>query len=169
MVDNLQEVVDTWSTSYKATFLALSEKEALNNMLGSIAELSSSELAVERMAVALNNQDQEDEHSCFSDNTHRDIRLNLEGVKNVYTGAYGSVSGLSLADLIAEVDADLASELDTLLAAAETAVNGTAIPFDFAIAQGKTGVEGAKVQEAVVALQAFGNKLLEAKTPLEIN
>ena len=169
LVDNLQEVVDTWSTSYKATFLALSEKEALNNMLGSIAELSSSELAVERMAVALNNQDQEDEHSCFSDNTHRDIRLNLEGVKNVYTGAYGSVNGLSLADLIAEVDADLASELDTLLAAAETAVNGTAIPFDFAIAQGKTGVEGAKVQEAVVALQAFGNKLLEAKTPLEIN
>ncbi|MBU2974551.1 imelysin family protein [Zobellia sp. B3R18] len=169
LVDDLQAVIDAWSTSYRTEFLALSEKEALNNILGSIAELSSSELAVERMAVALKNQDQEDEHSCFSDNTHRDIRLNFEGIKNVYTGSYSTVSGVSLADLIKEADAYLASELDTLLAAAETAVNGTAIPFDFAIAQGNTGAEGAKVQAAVVALTDFGNKLLEAKQALEID
>ncbi|WP_289038404.1 imelysin family protein [uncultured Zobellia sp.] len=169
LVDDLQAVIDAWSTSYRAEFLALSEEEALNNILGSIAELSSSELAVERMAVALKNQDQEDEHSCFSDNTHRDIRLNFEGIKNVYTGSYSTVSGVSLSDLIKEADADLASELDTLLAAAETAVNGTAIPFDFAIAQGNTGAEGAKVQAAVVALTDFGNKLLEAKQALEID
>ncbi|CAZ95421.1 imelysin family protein [Zobellia galactanivorans] len=169
LVDNLEEVVDAWSTSYRATFLALSEEEALSNMLTSIAELSSSELAVERMAVALNKQDQEDEHSCFSDNTHRDIRLNLQGIKNVYTGSYGAVDGLSLADLISEADGDLASELDALLAAAETAVGATAIPFDLAIAQGVTGTEGAKVQQAVVALTDFGNKLLEAKAPLGIN
>ena len=31
---------------------------------------------------------QEDEHSCFSDNTHRDIWLNAEGVSNSYYGKY---------------------------------------------------------------------------------
>ncbi|CAM4302138.1 imelysin family protein [Zobellia roscoffensis] len=168
LVDNLQEVADTWSSSYRTTFLALPEDEALNNILSSIAELSSSELAIERMAVALENQNQEDEHSCFSDNTHRDIRLNLEGIANVYNGTYGSVSGLSLADLIEEADADLAAELDALLTAAETAVGATAIPFDYAISDGITSEEGAKVQEAVVALTEFGNKLLEAKTSLGI-
>ncbi|MDB2606311.1 hypothetical protein N9Y48_00895 [Zobellia sp.] len=169
LVNDLQEVVDVWSTSYRAEFLALSEEEALGNMLTSIAELSSSELAIERMAVALQNQDQEDEHSCFSDNTHRDIRLNLAGIVNVYNGSYGSVSGVSLADLIEEADADLAAELDSLLGAAENAVDVTAIPFDYAISDGITGVEGAKVQEAVAALVAFGDKLLEAQEPLGIN
>ncbi|MFS4467345.1 imelysin family protein [Maribacter sp. 2210JD10-5] len=169
LTDHLQVMIDEWSGAYKTTFLALDENEALDNMISSISELSRSELAIERMSVALVNQDQEDEHSCFSDNTHRDIRLNLQGIVNVYKGTYGNVSGNSLEDLIKEVDADLASELNTLLTTAQTQVDATLDPFDLAIVEGTTSTEGAKVQTAVQALVAFGDKLLEARPALGIN
>ena len=118
------------------------------------------------MAVALQNQDQEDEHSCFSDNTHRDIRLNLRGVENVYSASFTGITGPSLQDIIAEADATLGTELDSLLATAVTTVNDTAIPFDLAISGGVNSTEGAKVQTAVEALVAFGDRLLEARTAL---
>ena len=44
------------------------------------------ELAGERMNIALLTNSQEDEHSCFSDNTHRDIFLNAEGIQNAFEG-----------------------------------------------------------------------------------
>ena len=49
---------------------------------------SKSELANERIAVAVLTPSEEDEHSCFSDNTHRDIALNYQGFKNVLLGEY---------------------------------------------------------------------------------
>ena len=169
LTDNLQVMIDQWSGDYKNTFLGLDDDVALDNMISSIAELSRSELAIERMAVALENQDQEDEHSCFSDNTHRDIRLNLEGILNVYSGSYGSVNGPSLEDLIADTDEALATELTSLLNAAVTAVDNTSIPFDLAIAEGPSSTEGAKVQAAVQALVSFGDKLLEGRVALGLN
>jgi putative iron-regulated protein len=169
LTDHLEVLITAWNGSYKTTFLGLEDTKVLDNMLSSIAELSRSELAIERMAVALQNQDQEDEHSCFSDNTHRDIRLNLAGVANVYNGTFGTINGTSLADLIAQENAPLASELTSLLNTAILAVNNTAIPFDLAIVGGISSTEGAKVQTAVQALVAFGDKLLEAKAPLGIN
>ena len=50
--------------------------------------LSEGELAGERMQIAFSANSQEDEHSCFSDNTHRDIWLDAEGVSNSYYGTY---------------------------------------------------------------------------------
>ncbi|MEM7087853.1 MAG: imelysin family protein [Bacteroidota bacterium] len=169
IIEHLQVMVDEWSGSYKNTFLALNSNTAIDNMLSSIAELSRSELAIERMAVALEEQNQEDEHSCFSDNTHRDIRLNWNGVVNVYRGTYGSISGNSLQDLIQEADASLAAELSTLLSNASTTVNATGIPFDRAISGGDSTSEGMKVLQAVQALVAFGDKLLEARPVLGLN
>lgn len=160
-------MIDEWDASgaYKATFLGLDEDVALKNMLKSIAELASSELAVERMEVATDNQDQEDEHSCFSDNTHRDIRLNFAGIANVYRGSYGSVSGPSLEDLIAESDAALGAEITALLVTAESALDATADPFDFAITD---ATERPKVLTAINALKDFGDKLVEGAAALGI-
>lgn len=170
LTDHLQVMINEWSGNYKTTFLALEENKALDNMISSIAELSRSELAIERMAVALSNQDQEDEHSCFSDNTHRDIRLNLKGVANVYNGTYNNFTdAASLASLITEANAALGAELNTLLSTAIIQTNNTLIPFDLAIVNGATSTEGAKVQAAVQALVAFGDKLLEARVALGIN
>lgn len=167
LIDHLQVMIDEWDASgaYRATFLALDEDVALKNMLKSIAELASSELAVERMEVATDNQDQEDEHSCFSDNTHRDIRLNFAGIANVYRGSYSSISDKSLEDLITEADATLGAEITALLATAETALNETADPFDFAITD---AAERPKVLTAINALKDFGDKLVEGAAALGI-
>ena len=40
------------------------------------------------MQIAYSSNSQEDEHSCFSDNTHRDVVLNALGIKNSYYGEY---------------------------------------------------------------------------------
>jgi putative iron-regulated protein len=169
LTDHLQIIVDQWNGTYMTTFLGLSDNTAIDNMISSIAELSRSELAIERMSVALVNQDQEDEHSCFSDNTHRDIRLNLRGVANIYNGTYDAINGISLASLVAQESPALGTELTTLLDNAISALDNTAIPFDLAITGGAESSEGAKVQTAVLALVAFGDKLLEAKVALGIN
>ncbi len=169
LTENLQTIVDLWAGQYRTVFISNSENANIDNILSSIAELSRSELAIERIAVALNNQDQEDEHSCFSDNTNRDIRLNLQGVANVYNGSYGSINGASLNDLILEADPILGAELSSLLSTAQTAVEATLDPFDLAISEGASSVEGAKVQAAVLALVAFGDKLLEARPALGLN
>ena len=167
LVEHLQQMVDEWAPggNYRTTFLGLNSDTALKNILTGIATLSKSELAGERIFVAYDNQDQEDEHSCFSDNTHRDVRLNLDGIANVYRGAYSSVSGPSLEDLFMEQDATLGAEISAQLAAAEASVDATAIPFDFAVSD---GTERPKVLEAVNALRSLGDKLVEGGASLGI-
>ncbi|GHC47208.1 imelysin family protein [Ulvibacter litoralis] len=170
LLDHLQLMIDEWAVGgpYRTTFLALNEDVAIKNILTGIATLSKSELAGERMFVALSNQDQEDEHSCFSDNTHRDIRLNLEGIKNVYIGTYGSISGASLSDLVTQANATTALEVTAQLNEAVTTVEATGIPFDIAISGGSTTTEGAKVLQAVNALQDLGDQFVLAGSALGV-
>lgn len=62
--------------------------EALRNIFAGMGMFIKSELANERIAVAVLTPSEEDEHSCFSDNTHRDIAQNFKGFKNVLMGEY---------------------------------------------------------------------------------
>lgn len=160
LIDHLDILVKQWNANgaYRSTFLALNENEALGNMLTAIATLSKSELAGERIFTAYDNQDQEDEHSCFSDNTHRDIRLNFDGIKQVYLGIKGTETGASIHDLIEQENADLAAAISAQLDLAETAVYATGTPFDFAIVDGN---ERPKVLESVTALRTLGDKFVE--------
>ena len=57
----------------------MDQKEVLSKIFTGLATLAGFELASERMATPLDSGDQEDEHSCFSDNTHRDIITNAQG------------------------------------------------------------------------------------------
>jgi putative iron-regulated protein len=168
LTDHLQLMLDEWKPSgdYRATFLALNEDAALKNMLGAIATLSKSELAGERIFVAYSNQDQEDEHSCFSDNTHRDIRLNLAGIANVYRGSYSTVSGISLEDIITTKSPTLGAEISAALTMAEANVDATATPFDYAITNSG---ERPHVATAVTSLQTLGDKFVEGGVALGIN
>jgi len=168
LTDHLQLMIDQWAVGgpYRSTIDNANVEEVLSNMLTAIATLSKSELGGERMFVAYDNQDQEDEHSCFSDNTDRDIRLNLDGIANVYRGSYKNISGVSLEDLIKEADPSLGDEVSAALVAAETAVYATANPFDFAIFD---GAERPKVLAAVTALQTLGDKLVQGAAALGLS
>ena len=90
LVEDLHAIVDAWdrsdSDSFYHTYVA--DPDALAHILVSMARMAFGELAGERMNIALLDNSQEDEHSCFSDNTHRDILLNVVGVKYQYLGEY---------------------------------------------------------------------------------
>lgn len=161
LTDHLDYLVDQWKPNgtYRNQFVSLNNKTAITKIFTGAIVLVYSELAVERVSTALYNQDQEDEHSCFSDNTHRDVRLNLEGVINVYKGTYGSIAGESLEDLVNSVNPTAANNTSNAITDAVSKTNATLIPFDLAIANGPTSVEGAKVKSAFDAMQLLGSNL----------
>lgn len=134
LVDHLQELVDAWAPgggNYRAEFEALDAAEALRLAITGAGELSRGELAGERMNVAYEARSQEDEHSCFSDNTHADIVGNAVGVAMVLEANYPlGVTGTSILDVVAEADADLADRLRAELAASIVATRAIPAPFD---------------------------------------
>lgn len=167
LVDMLENIKNEWNPAvmgnYRAIFLGLSNDQALQKMFNQMAVLSHNELAGERIFVAYDNMNQEDEHSCFSDNTHRDIITNAKGIENIYMGSYTRtdgtvVSGTSISSLIQTVNAGKNGEMLTLLADSRAAVNAIYNPFDQAIV---LSAERPKVLDAVNKLQAQGNKLVE--------
>lgn len=169
LTDHLTYLVDLWAPGgdYRSTFLSLNTDTALTNIYLGIATLATAELPVERMSVALNNADQEDEHSCFSDNTHRDITQNLQGIINVYHGTYGSISGPSLADLVEDANAEFYTSTEASITDAQTKVAAMYIPFDYAISGGASSAEGAKVKAAYDAIKDnFGANLLAGSVAL---
>ena len=94
LIADLESVRDGWApgATYRTAFTTVTNeaqaKQKLTEILTGMGTLSEGELAGERMQIAFSANSQEDEHSCFSDNTHRDIWLNAEGVSNSYYGKY---------------------------------------------------------------------------------
>ncbi len=95
LITDLESVQAEWAPNadnHRADFVDTSDATATTNKLTTIVQsmgtMAYGELAGERMAVAYDGNSQEDEHSCFSDNTHRDVWLNAEGVSNIYYGDY---------------------------------------------------------------------------------
>ncbi|WP_339918521.1 imelysin family protein [uncultured Flavobacterium sp.] len=170
LTDHLDYMVNQWKVdgTYRKTFLALSDDKAIKNIYLGITTLASAELPVERMDVALGNADQEDEHSCFSDNTHRDIALNLQGVINVYQGKYGTIDGPSLEDLVKQKNTAIYNDTDVAVNASLTKVAAIQTPFDLAISGGLNSTEGAKVRVAVLELKNLGANLLAGAVKIGI-
>jgi putative iron-regulated protein len=136
LVDDLASLVKAWApnANYRARF-ERSGVESLRKAFVGLGSLSRGELAGERLEVALASQDQEDEHSCFSDNTHRDVVANALGIENVWLGRYrradGRVlQGASLRDLVAVKDTALAERVSKQIAASVAAAGAIQPPFD---------------------------------------
>ena len=172
LVEKLAEVRDAWAPdrphNYRAEFLRLPPDEALVKMLTGMGVLSKAELAGERLFTAYDNRDQEDEHSCFSDNTHRDIVNNALGIRNVYRGEYlrvggERVAGTGLGAVLAEVDPALDEHILALLDTSNAAVARIHVPFDQAIVLAS---ERPQVLETVRVLQRLGNQFAQAGTAL---
>lgn len=96
LIADLEAVQAAWATgvadNYRAGFTSIATeadaKQKLTEILIGMGTLSAGELAGERIKPAFTKNAQEDEHSCFSDNTHRDIWLNAEGISNSFYGTY---------------------------------------------------------------------------------
>ena len=95
----------------------INSNDALKQIIAGMGVFVKSELANERIAVAVLTPSEEDEHSCFSDNTHRDIATNYIGFKNILTATYdGKKFGKSLLD---SVDKESKTRIENLMASIE--------------------------------------------------
>ncbi|NLR73762.1 iron-regulated protein [Leeia sp. IMCC25680] len=178
LVADLDYLAHSWQAgstdNFRSRFLKDKPEASLRKVLTGMAVLSSAELSGERMQVALDNQDQEDEHSCFSDNTHRDIVNNALGIQNVYLGSYkrvdGSVvKGPSLKDLVADKDPKLAEKLAQDLASTQQAAEAIQAPFDQEIIGKKDAPGRKRVQATIALLKAQTKTLVSAARAIGIN
>ncbi len=127
LVNNLQYMAGQWEPNkenYRAVLLKEAPEQGLRKILFGMGSLSLGELAGERMKVALEANSTEDEHDCFSDNTHNSLFYDGKGIRNVYLGEYkrsdGTVlSGPSLSALVKMKDEAADSDLQAKLAATE--------------------------------------------------
>ena len=182
LIKDLEEIVADWAPSsdnYRKAFLALDENEAIRRMLFGMGSLSLGELAGERINVALLAHSQEDEHSCFSDNTHNDIAENARGIQNIFTGTYKRpngevISGASLSELVASKNAKLSESLVTKLttsqknAAEIVKAADSGVPFDQQILPENTA-GNARIQTVIDALRAQTADIEASATALGIN
>ncbi len=132
LVTDLMSVRDAWGPeagSYRETFLD-DPHQAVANILRGMGALSSAELAGERIAVALDTKDQEDEHSCFSDNTTVDVVGNATGIRMAYLADFPGIDGTSVSDVVAKVDPELDTTLKAELDASVAAADALEAPFD---------------------------------------
>jgi putative iron-regulated protein len=106
LIDDLTWMADQWKPGGAARkALEGSESDALTAIFTGLGSLSYGEMAGERMKLGLLLHDPEEEHDCFSDNTHNSHFYDVLGIENVYLGRYkrsdGSVvSGASVSDLV---------------------------------------------------------------------
>lgn len=173
LLTHLQQMVDAWAPdtdNYRAEFVALPSGEALGMIITGMGELSRGELAGERMTVAYEARSQEDEHSCFSDNTTNDITGNALGVQRVYLGKFGSVDGPGIYDLVAAEDQELADQLRDEIAESNSLAAAIPAPFDQHLVEGVSDESPGRVaiQDTVLALEAQTDTIVEAATTLEV-
>ncbi len=127
LVEDLDFMAAQWAEGGAARAAVVENPDAgIKAMLTGMGSLSYGEQAGERMRLGLMLNDPEEEHDCFSDNTHASHYNDGLGVQNVYLGRYartdGSVvEGPSLQDLVAAadpaLDAELTGKLETTMAA----------------------------------------------------
>lgn len=180
LVSDLEEMVGNWRADGAARKVLLDgdPQVGLSVILTGMGSLSYGELAGERMKLGLLLHDPEEEHDCFSDNTHVSHQQDVVGIRNVYRGAYkridGSmVDGASLSELVKAadpaVDAELSAKLDATVAAMEAigarVAKGEA--YDQQIGEGNA--EGnATVQAAIDALVDQTRSIERAVTALKL-
>ncbi|WP_113912433.1 imelysin family protein [Roseovarius dicentrarchi] len=123
LISDLDWMAAQWATDGDARAAVTGDETAgISAILTGMGSLSYGEQAGERMRLGLMLNDPEEEHDCFSDNTHNSHYYDGLGIQNVYLGDYaridGSiVSGPSLADLVNDTDAALDAEMQAKLSA----------------------------------------------------
>ena len=165
LVGHLAGLQSAWlpTGEYRSSFVA-NEREAFGKILTGMIILSGFETGGERLQAALDSGDREDEHSCFSDNTHRDMIQDIQGILNVWQGSYTRVNGTQLTgvgvyDVVYAADAALAVRLDNQIKESLRLANSLQIPFENEIVPGNDG--NARVIALVTSLQTLESILFE--------
>ncbi|TAH12001.1 MAG: iron-regulated protein [Curvibacter sp.] len=175
LIDDLGFLVKAWTpgaNNYRAKF-EQGGIQSVRKMIVGMGSLSRGELAGERLEVAMNTQDKEDEQSCFSDNTHRDVVTNAQGIANVWWGSYkrldgSTLQGASLKDLVAAKNTALADKVSQQIAQSVTYATAIQAPFDREIVGAKDAPGRIRVQKTIDSLVQQSKDITEAAGVLGI-
>jgi len=200
LIADLESVRDGWldgvQGNYRDQFTAVTGRDEaiqkLTEILTGMGTLSEGELAGERMQIAYSSNSQEDEHSCFSDNTHRDVVLNALGIANSFYGDYAgydsdldgtvdetsrAVSGYGFDDYAAELGDDglsaIANELASRLGDTESNYNEldasarNGVPFDVLIMDDNRNPDN-PVYKTILSLNLQSQSIAALAEELEI-
>lgn len=195
LIADLTSVRNGWApgAAYRSAFTTINSiaegKTRLLEILTGMGTLSEGELAGERIQIALSANSQEDEHSCFSDNTHRDIWLDAEGVSNSYYGSYAgydstldgtdnvttnAVNGYGIDDYLRDLgQTELAADVETAFAETEDAYTDidakarAGMPFDNLIVA-PNGIDAEPVRRTIQKLNAQSAQIARIATELDL-
>lgn len=191
LVSDLKEMVANWTPDGAAAKAVEADPKAgLVAILTGMGSLSYGELAGERMKLGLLLHDPEEEHDCFSDNTHNSHLHDAIGIQSAYSGEYTRVDGSkltgpSLSELVGAKDAALDKEMKDNLAATVEKMQAmakraeTVEAYDQMIGEGnaegnatvQAAIDGmiaqAKTVERVIAALELGTVELEGSDSLD--
>ncbi len=164
LIEHLEQVRDAWAegAAYRVSFTgSAATTQSIQNIFDGMGILSKGELAGERMLVAVESHDQENEHSCFSDNTINDLLMNFEGIRNVWLGEYkridnSIVSGTSVREVAHKANSTKAAAVDESFAEVETKLAAISSPFDQAIMN-----DTEDITAAVESLQLLSDRIAD--------
>lgn len=171
LVTDLEEMVANWKTEGAARKAIKQDgKAGLTAMMTGLGSLSYGELAGERMKLGLMLHDSEEEHDCFSDNTHNSHYYNQLGMRNVYVGSYQRidgkvVTGPSVSDLLKAKDPKLDTEMRAKLDATLQAMQAIRQRADTVETYDRMIADGNKEGNAVV--QAAIDSLIDQTRSIE--
>ena len=163
LCEDLERLAKAWAPDAQNHRARLErDAKAMKAILVGPALLAGFEMSGERLAVALETRDQEEEHSCFSDTTDRDFKANMRGIAQVLR--VGDAN--SPIEVVRAKDAAAADALAAALASAESAVAAIPAPFDASIRKPDGSAERERLARALEAVESLGEAVTRAAKAL---
>lgn len=164
LVEHINWLNDQWKPNGSGKDAFLSKENPGGAILTGIATLSGFELSSERIATALDSGDPEDEHSCFSDQTHLDIRANFNGIKNIYLGLgiNNQKFSPSVSEIVANRSPKLNEKIIKILDSTSNNINNITVPFDKMLSETKNGSGRIAAEKTVSDLIILAETFIEA-------
>ena len=171
LLEQINWLTEQWLESGEGRRSFMANNDPGGAILTGIATLAGFELSAERIATALDSGDPEDEHSCFSDQTHNDVKANFNGIKNVYLGI--GMNGInfspSISEFIAENNLKLHENIMKVINDTNISINNITVPFDKMLSEAENGLGRLAAEKTVSNLLVLTENFKEAGKNLNWN
>ena len=171
LLEHVNWLAEQWSENGEGRKSFMAKDDPGGAILTGIATLAGFELSSERIATALDSGDPEDEHSCFSDQTHNDVKANFNGIKNVYLGKgqNGISFKPSISEFVMENDIKLHENIMQVINNTDDTINNITVPFDKMLSEPKNGLGRQAAEKTVSNLLVLAENFKEAGKNLNWN
>jgi putative iron-regulated protein len=173
LIEDMHYLVESWDpksrNSYAAAFRLLNQREALGRIMNGIAQLAGQELAINRLATALDSKDPRKLTSRFSAQNYQDFTFAFRGIRNVWTGDFGGETRPGLSLIVASIDPALAQRIVHALDHAEESVSMLQSPLERETLPAASASPARQTAERAIAdLKRFASLIRDAGTKMGV-